>query len=69
MRHSGEIKLQDLTLLSIKPLFRAVHNWWLRRTEDHFLICADIEEERAREAQLNAAYFQKRAAMARSARN
>lgn len=69
MRHSGEMKLQDLTMLSIKPLFRAIYNWWQRRTEDHFLICADIEEERAREALLNAAYFQKRAAMARSARN
>ena len=69
MRHSQEMKLHDLTMLSIKPLFRGIQNWWLRRTEDHFLICADIEQERAREAQLNAAYFQKRAAMARSARN
>lgn len=69
MRHSQELKLHDLTLLSIKPLVRGIHHWWLRRTEDHYLICADIEQERAREAQLNAAYYQKRAAIARSARN
>lgn len=69
MRQSEELKLHDLTLLSIKPVVRSIHHWWLRRKEDHFLICADIEQERAREAQLNAAYYQKRAAMMRSARS
>lgn len=67
MRHANELKLQELTMLSIRPVVREVHRWWLRRTERHYLMCADMEEKKAREAQLNAAYFQKRAALARSA--
>ncbi|MES2536734.1 MAG: hypothetical protein V4632_12765 [Pseudomonadota bacterium] len=56
-------------MLSIAPVVRVIRLWWLRRAEDHYLICADVEEARAREAQLNAAYYQKRAALARSARH
>ena len=55
-------------MLSLTPIFRSIHHWWLKRAEHHYLICADVEEQRAREAQLNVAYYQKRAAMARSAR-
>jgi heme exporter protein D len=64
-----QYKLQDLTMLSIAPVVRVIRMWWLRRAEDHYLICADVEQARAREAQLNAAYYQKRAALARSARH
>ncbi len=64
-----EVKLQDLSKLSISPILRMVHNWWLQRAERHFLICADVELQRMREAQMNIAYYQKRAAMARSARS
>lgn len=63
-----EFRLQELTMLSLTPIFRSIHHWWLKRAEHHYLICADVEEQRAREAQLNVAYYQKRAAMARSAR-
>jgi hypothetical protein len=63
-----DVKLRELTGLSLSPLVRSVQNWWLRRTERHYLICADVELQRAREAQMNVAYYQKRAAMARSAR-
>jgi hypothetical protein len=62
-----EYKLQDLTMLSISPILRSIRRWWLRRAEDHYLLCADVEQARAREAQMNVAYYQKRAAMARSA--
>jgi Spy/CpxP family protein refolding chaperone len=63
-----EFRLQELTMLSITPILRSIHHWWLERAERHYLICADVEEQRAREAQLNVAYYQKRAALARSAR-
>jgi hypothetical protein len=65
---ANEFRLQDLPLLSLKPVFRSIHRWWLKRAENHYLICADVEQQRAREAQMNVAYYQKRAAMARSAR-
>lgn len=65
---SRDVKLHDLTMLSISPILRSLHNWWLQRAERHFLICADVELQRMREAQMNIAYYQKRAAMARSAR-
>jgi hypothetical protein len=63
-----EFKLQELTMLSIAPILRIIHHWWLQRAEHHYLICADVEQQRVREAQMNVAYYQKRAALARSAR-
>jgi len=66
---SKEFKLQELAMLSISPIVRSIHRWWLQRAERHYLICADVEQQRAREAQMNVAYYQKRAALARSARN
>lgn len=72
--HSGslqktEVKLQELAMLSLTPIVRSIQHWWLQRAERHYLICADVEQQRAREAQMNVAYYQKRAALARSARN
>lgn len=46
---------------------RSFSRWCYRRIEHHYLMCADVEQQRAREAQMNVAYYQKRAAMARSA--
>lgn len=66
--NSKEFKFQELAMLSITPIVRSIHHWWLQRAERHYLICADVEQQRAREAQMNAAYYQKRAALARSAR-
>jgi len=64
-----DFRLHELASLAFVPVFRAVHHWWLQRVERHYLICADVELQRAREAQMNVAYYQKRAALARSARN
>jgi hypothetical protein len=50
-------------------LTRLVRRWWLVRAEKHYLICAEVEETRAQEAQLNVAYYHRQAALARSARN
>lgn len=69
MSRTKDYKLQELTMLSVNPVMRVVKQWWLRRAEDHYLRCADVEQTRVREAQLNVAYYQKRAAMARSARH
>lgn len=63
-----EFKFPELAMLSIAPIVRSIHHWWLQRAERHYLICADVEQQRAREAQMNVAYYQKRAALARSAR-
>jgi heme exporter protein D len=58
----------QLVSTSMHPVAKSIRTWWLRRVERHYAICADVEMQRAREAQLNAAYYQKRAALARSAR-
>lgn len=68
MSHSKDYKLQELTMLSLNPVLRQIRHWWLRRAEDHYLICADVEQKRVREAQQNVAYYQKQAALARSER-
>ena len=68
MEYIKEYKLPELTMLTVGPVLRKVRHWWLRRAEDHYLICADVELARAREAHQNMAYYQKQAALARSAR-
>jgi hypothetical protein len=60
------LKLHELTMLPLNPIKAMVRRWWWKRAESHYLICADVEQERMREAQQNAAYFQKKAALARS---
>jgi hypothetical protein len=65
---SKELKLPELAMLSLGPLVRGIQKWWLHRAERHYLMCAETELQRAREAQMNVAYYQKRAALARSAR-
>ena len=67
MHEITDIKLQNLTMLSLKPVLRRLRRWWLERTEEHYLMCAAVEHARAREAEENEAYYQKRAAMIRSA--
>ncbi len=54
--------------LSLSPVFQALRRWWLKCAEHHYMICAATEQQRAREAHQNVAYYQKRAALARSAR-
>ena len=68
MLKQKELRFQELAMLSVSPILRNIHHWWLQKAEHHYLICADVEEKRAREAQQNVAYYQTRAAMARSAR-
>lgn len=68
MSQTRDYKLQELTMLSLSPVLRQIRHWWLRRAEDHYLICADVEQKRVREAQQNVAYYQKQAALARSER-
>lgn len=60
---------RQLLGLSTSPLFRAVRRWYYRRLENHCLICANIEAQRVKEAQANAKYYQRRAALARSAQH
>lgn len=54
--------------LSLSPAKRAIRNWLLQRAEQHYIICAQVEAQRAKEAQLNVAYYQRKAAFARSDR-
>jgi hypothetical protein len=63
-----EMKLDELAAMTVGPILRGLRNWWHARAERHYLICADVEAQRAREAQMNVAYYQKRAALSRSAR-
>ena len=67
MSNPSEIKLSALTMLSVRPVLRRLRHWWYRRAEEHYMICAAVEHARAREAEDNEAYYQKRAALARSA--
>ena len=61
-----DITFKPLMKLSLHKPLRNLRRWWFQRAERHYLICADVELERVREAQMNVAYYQKRAAIARS---
>ena len=63
----NELDLGSLTMLSVTPLLRQLRRWWLARMERHYLMCADVEQQRAQEAHQNVAYYQKQAVLARSA--
>jgi len=68
MNRTVRIKLPALLFMSIQAPFRALRNWWFRRAENHYLICAEVERARIVEAQHNVRYYQTRAALARSNR-
>lgn len=63
------IKFPALLGLSLDRPIRTIRHWWLCRIEDHYLICANAEAHAVREAQQNVRFYQKQAALARSARN
>lgn len=54
---------------SLQPIIKAVRNWWLTRLENHYLMSAATEAERAKEALANVKYYQRKAAFARSNRS
>lgn len=58
----------ELTKLAPSTVYRAFLRMWFRITERHYLMCAEVEAQRAREAQMNVAYYQRKAAFARSAK-
>lgn len=67
MVNPTDIKLNTLTMISLRPLIRRFKQWWFKRAEEHYLICAAVEHQRARESEENEAYYQKRAALSRAA--
>ena len=67
MQNASGLKLTPWSALSLRFLIRRVRRWYYQRAEEHYLICAAVEHARAREAEENEAYYQKRAAMARAA--
>lgn len=56
----------DILEPALAPIATALRRWYFARLEQHYLMSADIEAQRAREAHAHAAYYQKRAAFARS---
>jgi len=66
MQKNTEIKLQALTMISLKPMLQRLRSWWFSRLEEHYLICAEIERRHARQSEENEAYYHKRAATIRS---
>jgi len=62
---NGTIDLGTLGRMGVMPLWTRFTRWRLARLERHYQICADIEAQHAREAHLNAAWYQKQAALTR----
>lgn len=45
---------------------QAMRLWWLGILEQHYQMCAEVEEQKAREHLNNAGYYQKKAMLART---
>jgi hypothetical protein len=69
LRAGRRITARRLFAMAPHPVLKMVRDWWLRRAEQHYMICAAVEHQRAKEAMQNESYYQKQAAIARSARN
>lgn len=59
--------LNELLKLCTKPVREYLKNWWLERREQHYLVCAEHERQKASEASKNATYYQMEAVKARAA--
>lgn len=61
-------KTNGIEIFGLLPMMilKAFLRWWHARAEQHYLMCACVEQQKAKEANRNAAYYQKQAAMARS---
>lgn len=63
------MNLKELLHLAPAPYWRAFRRWYYRKAEQHYLMSAQIEEQKAREHSKNVAYYQKLAVLARSAQH
>jgi hypothetical protein len=63
------LTLTALMQISLAPIVSTLRRWYFRRLEQHYLMSAVHEQKRAKEATQNAAYFHKRAVIARSDSN
>lgn len=63
------LTLTALMQISLAPITDALRRFYFRRLEQHYLMSAVHEQKRAKEANENAAYFQKRAVISRSNSN
>jgi hypothetical protein len=64
--HRSAVTAREVIGLVPSMAVRAILRWWHERAERHYLMCADVEQQHAREAQMNVAHYQKQAAIARS---
>ena len=55
-------------MLSVSPILKNFRSWWLQRAEEAYLSRAELEEKRAKEAQLNASFYQEQADLVRTVR-
>jgi hypothetical protein len=60
------LTLTALMQISLAPIVSKARRFYFRWLEQHYLMSAVHEQKRAKEATENAAYFQKRAVIARS---
>jgi len=63
-----ELTMKQVLALWPQSISRSVRRWWMDRTEQRYLRHACVEHQIAREAQRNAAHYQKLAAIIRSER-
>lgn len=57
---------RQLFLLSLLPIQQRVLSWFYGMLHQHYAVCAEVEREKAKDAHANAAYYDRKAVIARS---
>lgn len=63
------IKLTEAIAMRPQTLSRALKKWWPSKLEEHYLMAACVEQQKASEALRNSAHYQKLAGFARANKN
>ncbi len=66
MKHGCEINLRTLLGLCVARPRLAIKRWWLTKLEHHYLICAEVERAKEKQARTDARYYEMRAVLTRA---
>lgn len=62
------MSLKELLALQLDNVTKPIKRWYLLKWEEHYTMCAETEDRKAKEANQNAAHYQMQAALIRTRR-
>jgi hypothetical protein len=69
MNNLKTMSLKELLALQLDLITKPIKRWYLLKWEEHYTMCAETEDKKAKESSHNAAHYQMQAALIRSRRS